>query len=263
MCADVARKESDAGPRLLAGKVAVVTGGGRGLGQAGALALAAAGARVALLGRSAESLAETAGHIAAAGGEALSLPTDVTREDEIVAAAERVKREWGGTDVLVNNAGTALVRPFLDLDTASLRSLLELNVVAPMVCARVFGAQMIARRWGRVINMASIVGLVGEANLAAYSASKGALIAWTRELAVEWARHEITVNALAPGYFRTDLNAKALDDPEIGERMLKKIPLRRAGKPAELGPLLVYLASEASGFMTGSVLVIDGGQVAR
>lgn len=261
MCADVAK--SDTVHQPLAGKVAVVTGGGRGLGQAGALALAAAGAKVALLGRSAAALTETAAQITRAGGVALALPTDVTREDEVVAAAEAVQREWGATEVLFNNAGTALVRPFLDLDTPSLRGLLELNVVAPMVCARVFGAQMIGRRWGRVINMASIVGLVGEANLAAYSASKGALIAWTRELAVEWARHNITVNALAPGYFRTDLNAKALDDPEIGERMLKKIPLRRAGNPAELGPLLVYLASEASGFMTGSVLVIDGGQVAR
>ena len=111
--------------------------------------------------------------------------------------------------------------------------------------------------------MASIAGMVGEPNLAVYSASKGALIALTKALAIEWARYGVTVNALAPGYFRTDLNAQALDNPEVADRLLKKIPLRRAGEPAELAPLLVYLASEDSAFMTGSVLVIDGGQVAR
>jgi len=136
-------------------------------------------------------------------------------------------------------------------------------LVGALLTARIFGAQMTERRWGRLINMASIAGMVGEPNLAVYSASKGALIALTKALAIEWARYGVTVNALAPGYFRTDLNAQALDNPEVADRLLKKIPLRRAGEPAELAPLLVYLASEDSAFMTGSVLVIDGGQVAR
>jgi NAD(P)-dependent dehydrogenase (short-subunit alcohol dehydrogenase family) len=122
---------------------------------------------------------------------------------------------------------------------------------------------MVAQRKGTVINVASVAGLGGEADLTAYCASKGAVIAFTKALAVEWARHKITVNAIAPGYFRTDLNKKALDDVAIGPRIVGNIPLRRVGQPEELGPLVVYLASDAAAFMTGSVVVLDGGQMAK
>ena len=247
----------------LAGRTAVVTGAGRGLGRAAALALAEAGARLMLLGRTAEPLLAVAAQIRAAGGTAETLSTDVTDESQVERAAAVVSDRLGGADILVNNAGEAPVGPLLQTRAADIERLLRLNVVGAMTCARLFGAQMVQKRSGRVINIASVVGLTGETNTCLYAASKGALIAFSRTLAVEWARHGITVNAVAPGYFRTDLNAAALDDPEVGERLLKKIPLRRVGQPAELGPLLVYLSSDASAFMTGSVLVIDGGQVAR
>lgn len=247
----------------LSGRTAVVTGAGRGLGRAAALALAGAGARLALLGRTAATLQAVAREIGAAGGTAEAIATDITDETQLERAVAQVNERLGGADILINNAGEAPVGPLLQTRAADIEKLLRLNVVAAMSCARLFGAGMVEKRRGRVINIASVVGLSGESNTCLYAASKGALIAFSRTLAVEWARYGITVNAVAPGYFRTDLNAAALDDPEVGERLLKKIPLRRVGQPAELGPLLVYLSSDASAFMTGSVLVIDGGQVAR
>jgi len=247
----------------LGGRTAVVTGAGRGLGRAAALALAQAGARLALLGRTEASLLAVAQTIRAAGGTAEAIVTDITVEAQVERAAGLVSDRLGGADILINNAGEAPVGPLLQTRAADIERLLGLNVVAAMTCARMFGAHMMQKGGGRVINIASVVGLTGETNTSVYAASKGALIAFSRTLAVEWARHGITVNAVAPGYFRTDLNAAALDDPQVGERLLKKIPLRRVGQPAELGPLLVYLSSDASAFMTGSVLVIDGGQVAR
>jgi 2-deoxy-D-gluconate 3-dehydrogenase len=247
----------------LAGRTAVVTGAGRGLGRAAALALAQAGARLALLGRTAATLDRVGDEIRAAAGQAETILTDVTDEAQVERAGAQVRERLGGADILVNNAGEAPVGPLLKTRAADIEALLRLNVVGAMTCARVFGAHMVEKGAGRVINIASVVRLTGESNTSLYAASKGALIAFSRTLAVEWARHGITVNAVAPGYFRTDLNAQALDNPEVGERLLKKIPLRRVGQPAELGPLLVYLSSDASAFMTGSVLVIDGGQVAR
>jgi 2-deoxy-D-gluconate 3-dehydrogenase len=226
-------------------------------------ALAHAGADVALLGRSAEALAEAKREVEALGRKALALPTDVTVEKEVDEAAESVIEDFGHVDILVNNAGIAKVAPLIEMSYADLRATVDTNVIGVVLCARAFGAHMVAARKGRVINMASIAGLGGEADLSAYSASKGAVIAFTRALAVEWARHNVTVNAIAPGYFRTDMNASAIDDPVIGTKMLRHIPLKRVGQPEELGPLVVYLASEQSAFMTGSVLVIDGGQTAR
>jgi NAD(P)-dependent dehydrogenase (short-subunit alcohol dehydrogenase family) len=247
----------------LDGKVAVVTGGGRGLGQAAACALAEAGADVALLARSAEELASTARTIEEMGRRVLTLPTDVTQENAVEEAAEAVVEAFGRVDILVNNAGVAHVAPLLELTLADLRRVLDVNIVGAILCARAFGAHMVAQRKGTVINVASISGLAGEPEVTAYSASKGALIAFTKSLAIEWARHGVTVNAVAPGYFRTDLNKKALDDVQIGPKIVKHIPLRRVGQPEELGPLVVYLASDAAAFMTGSVVVLDGGQLAR
>jgi 2-deoxy-D-gluconate 3-dehydrogenase len=241
----------------------VVTGGGRGLGRAAALALADAGAEVALLARSREQIEAGAQAIAAHHGRAIAVQCDVADEQSVARAARTVVDRLGRVDVLINNAGVAPVAPLLDLDLADLRYTLEVNVIGTFVCAREFGAQMVAQGSGRVINIASIAGLSGEAELTAYCATKGAVIAFTRALALEWARHGVTVNAIAPGYFRTDLNREAIDDAKVGAKILEHIPLRRVGKPEEIGPLVVYLASDAAAFMTGSVIVLDGGQLAR
>jgi 2-deoxy-D-gluconate 3-dehydrogenase len=248
----------------LDGKVAVVTGGGRGLGAAAASALAAAGADVALLARSLAEVEATAREIEAAHRrKALAVECDVADEASVEEAASLVLAAFGRVDVLVNNAGMAAVAPLLDLELAQLRRIMDVNVIGCFLCARAFGAHMVAQRKGTVINIASVAGLGGEADLTAYCASKGAVIAFTKALAIEWARHNVTVNAIAPGYFRTDLNKQALDHVQIGPKIVGAIPLRRVGQPEELGPLVVYMASDAAAFMTGSVVVLDGGQLAR
>ncbi|MDB4965064.1 MAG: 2-deoxy-D-gluconate 3-dehydrogenase [Myxococcales bacterium] len=248
----------------LDGKVAVVTGGGRGLGAAAAWALAEAGADVALLARSEDQIIATAREIEdATGRKILSCACDVTDENSVEEAASLVIATYGRIDVLVNNAGIAPVAPLLDLELLELRRVLDVNVVGSFLCARAFGAHMVAQRKGTVINMASVAGLGGEAELTAYCASKHAVVGLTKALALEWARHNVTVNAIAPGYFRTDLNKHALDDVKIGPKIVGHIPLRRVGQPEELGPLIVYLASDAAAYMTGTVVVLDGGQLAR
>jgi 2-deoxy-D-gluconate 3-dehydrogenase len=247
----------------LDGKVAVVTGAGRGLGRAIAVCLAEAGASVALIARSESELAEVAREVEAQGRKVLALPLSVGDENAVEKAAEKVIEAFGRVDVLVNNAGIARVAPLLELTLADLRETLDVNLVGAFLCARAFGAHMIAQRRGKVINIASISGLIGEPDLSAYSASKGALMSFTRALAAEWARHNVTVNAIAPGYFRTDLNKAALDNVDIGPKIVGKIPLKRVGQPEELGPLVAYLASDESAFITGSVFVIDGGQTAK
>lgn len=248
----------------LDGKVAIVTGGGRGLGAAAAWALAEAGADVALLARSEDQIVATAREIEdATGRKALAIGCDVSDEVSVDDAASLAVATFGRIDILVNGAGIAPVGPLLDFELAGLRRVLDVNVIGCFLCARAFGAHMVAQRKGTVINIASVAGLAGEPELTAYAASKGAIIAFTKALAIEWARHNVTVNAIAPGYFRTDLNKVALDDVKIGPKIVGHIPLRRVGQPEEIGPLVVYMASDAAAFMTGAVVVLDGGQLAR
>jgi NAD(P)-dependent dehydrogenase (short-subunit alcohol dehydrogenase family) len=247
----------------LDGKIAVVTGAGRGLGAAAARSLAEAGADVAVLARNKDELEAIAADIEAHGRQALPITVDVTNEAEVEAAADHVVAIFKRADILVNNAGQAVTGPLLELDVAELRRLFEVNVFGSFMCARAFGAHMVAQRKGTVINVGSIAGLGGEAELTAYSATKGAIVSFTQSLAIEWARHNVTVNCIAPGYIRTDLNKRALDDPQIGPKLVQRIPLRRVGQPEEFGPLVAYLASDLAAYMTGSVIVFDGGQTAR
>ncbi len=246
----------------LDGRVALVTGASRGLGRAMALALAEAGADVALMARSREALEDTASAVTALGRRALALPADVTVEDQVENAVARAVDAYGGVDVLVNNSGVAVVKPLVDTTPAEWRRVLETNLTGAFNCCRAVGPGMIARRRGKIVNVASVLGARGLSGYAAYSASKGGLLALTRALAVEWARHNIQVNAIAPGWFVTSMNEDAFADPGIRDRLLRDVPARRTGRPEELGALVVYLASSASDYVTGEVVFVDGGLTA-
>ncbi len=246
----------------LNGRVALVTGASRGLGRAMALALAEAGADLGLLARSRDDLEETAAAARSLGRTAVVRPVDVASPVEAERAVEDVTGVFGRIDVLVNNSGIAVVKPLVETTLEDWRAVLDTNLTAAFALCRAVGRGMIARRRGKVINVASVLGARGLPGYTAYSASKGGLIALTRTLAVEWARHNIQVNAIAPGWFGTSMNAHAFADEKLRERLLRDVPARRTGKPEELGPLVVYLASAASDFMTGETIFIDGGQLA-
>jgi 2-deoxy-D-gluconate 3-dehydrogenase len=249
----------DAGGAL-AGRIALVTGAGRGLGVAIALALADAGAAVACAARAPEAGEATARAIRERGGKAAAVVLDVTRSEQVTAAVAETARALGDIDVLVNNAGVVLDTPTLEVSDAEWETVLTTNLTASFRLARAVAPGMIARGRGKIVNVGSMYGLLGVPRYAAYCASKAGVDGLTRSLAVEWARHGIQVNCVAPGYMNTDIPRAALADPRTRERFLAKIPARRIGEPAEIGPLVVYLASSASDYMTGQTLYLDGGQ---
>jgi len=240
----------------------VVTGASRGLGRAMARALAEAGARVALAGRSKPDLEATAQLIEDAGGRALVMPTDVTRYADLEALMEGAVREFGGLDIVVNNAGIARVTPFADATADDWRAIVDVNLTGVFNGCRAAAPHLIARRAGKAINLASALGAVGLPGYSLYAATKGGVIALTRALGVEWARHNVQVNAIAPGWFVTEMNEQAFSDPRINERLTRDIPMRRTGRLDEIGPLVVLLASAGSDFMTGQTVFLDGGHSA-
>jgi 2-deoxy-D-gluconate 3-dehydrogenase len=226
------------------------------------VALAAAGAAVVVAARDRRELDVTAGLVARAGTQAVAIPTDVAQYREVEALMDGAVERLGRLDVVVNNAGVARVAPLAELDPEDWRHVLDVNLTGVFHGCRAAAKHLIGQQAGKVINLASVLGAVGLAGYTAYGASKGGVIALTRTLGVEWARHNIQVNAIAPGWFATDMSAPAFDDPRINERLTRDIPSRRRGQPEEIGPLAVYLASAASDYMTGQTLFIDGGRVA-
>ena len=246
----------------LDGRAAIVTGASRGLGRAMALALAGAGADVALAARAIPELEETARAIEKLGRRALVVPTDVTVYSQVETLVESAAVALGRLDIVVNNSGIATVMPAAEMPPEDFRRTVEVNLVGVFNGCRAAAGRLIAQKSGKIINVASVVGALGMPGYAAYSASKGGVIALTRTLAVEWARHNIQVNAMAPGWFVTDMNSRAFDDPKLRERLLRDVPARRTGRIEEIGPLVVYLASPASDFMTGQTVFLDGGHSA-
>ncbi|MBI3634781.1 MAG: 3-oxoacyl-ACP reductase FabG [Candidatus Rokubacteria bacterium] len=248
----------------LSGRVAVVTGASRGLGRAIALAFAESGADVALAARSTRDLDETARLVQGAGGRAIVVPTDVRDYPQVDRLMQRAVAELGRLDIVVNNSGVVTVAPLTELTAADWQTMLDVNLTGTFNGCKAAAPHLIARRAGKIINLSSVMAGVGLSGYAAYSATKGGVISFTRSLGVEWARHNVQVNAIAPGWFATDMSAPAFggDNPTVSERLLRDIPARRIGRPEEIGPLAVYLASAASDFMTGQTLCLDGGHTA-
>jgi 2-deoxy-D-gluconate 3-dehydrogenase len=244
----------------LEGRVAIVTGASRGLGRAAALALVAEGARVLAVARSTGDLEELR---AEASGAITVATCDMEDLAQVAALPELAIDVFGRLDVVVNNAGIAPAGAFSEQDDALWQHVFAVNVFAPVALARAAAPHFFAQGSGKIVNVASTSGLLGKPTLVAYSASKGAVLQFTKALAGEWASRGVQVNAIAPGAFATDAQSAVLASEEITARRLRKIPAGRMGAPEEIGPLVCLLASPASQFITGAVFVSDGGESSK
>lgn len=241
------------------GKVALVTGAAAGLGNAMAKALAEAGATVVLAGHSIES-AETASHeIEQLGGKVLPLQVNVENADSVQAMIDRTVAELGTLDILVNNAGINRRGPIVEMSEEDWDATINVNLKGTFLCCRAAGPILLAKNYGKVINIASLLGSVALPGRSPYASSKGGVIQLTKVLALEWAKHRINVNAIGPGYFATKLNRKLMDDPEVYNDLTSRIPMGYWADPADLGGSVIFLASAASDYITGQVLWVDGG----
>jgi NAD(P)-dependent dehydrogenase (short-subunit alcohol dehydrogenase family) len=248
----------------LADRRALVTGGARGLGRVMAEALAEAGAQVAITSRLIESARDAASEIAeATGAHVVGFEVDVTSAADVTRLADEVEAALGPVDVLVNNAGVNIRGASETLAEADWDAVLDTNVKGPFLLSRALGPRMAARGWGRIINLGSILSVIALPGRAPYAASKAAVANLTRVLALEWAPHGVTVNAICPGPFGTEMNRQLLNDPEKYAAFVAKIPMGRWGHLDEIKGAAVFLASNASSFVTGSLLFVDGGWTAQ
>ncbi|HZU01379.1 MAG TPA: glucose 1-dehydrogenase [Ktedonobacteraceae bacterium] len=248
----------------LDGRVALITGGNRGLGFAMAQALAEAGADVVVTSRQQEKAHESAAALArTTGRRALGLAVDVTSAEQVESMVQAVVKEFGHIDILVNNAGINIRKPIEEFDENSWDLVQDTNLKAPFLCSRAVARFMKEQRYGRVINLSSMLGMVALPERSAYCSSKGGLLQLTKVLALEWASYNITVNALCPGPFATELNIPVMNNPQASQFFLNHIALGRWGQPEEIKGAIIFLASKASSFMTGAALVVDGGWTAE
>jgi len=246
----------------LEGKVAVVTGGTSGIGRALSIGLADAGAHVIATARRPQQVDETAGEIEARGRQTLRITSDVCDRESLGQVLAATLSTFGKVDILVNCAGRIMRAPTMTLQEQEWAEILDTNLTGTLRACQVFGRPMLEKGYGRIVNIASLNSFVALKEVAAYAASKSGVASLTRSLAVEWSKRGIGVNAIAPGVFRTELNAKLLDSTPRGQELLMRTPMGRFGKTEELVGAAIFLASDASSFVTGQVLVVDGGFLA-
>ncbi|MFC1825240.1 SDR family NAD(P)-dependent oxidoreductase [Thermodesulfobacteriota bacterium] len=243
-------------------KTAIVTGAGRGLGRAMAEALSEAGAAVVIADKREQNIDETVKLIKSSGGKAIGIRCDVSNSESVKAMVEQTIQDLDHIDILVNNAGIARRIPLLEMTEENWNKMLSVNLTGLFNCCRAVGLHMVSQRYGKIINIASTSGIEGEKGYTCYTATKAGVILFTKSLALEWAQHNINVNAIGPGWFHTPMTDPLTKDPVRFEEIMRCIPKGRFAKPKEIGPLVVFLASEASDFMTGSITIMDGGQLA-
>lgn len=246
----------------LEGKVAVITGGTSGIGRAMSLGLAEAGADVIATARRQQQVDETADAIEAIGRKTLRIASDVCDRASLETVYTETLKAFGKIDILINCAGRIKRTPTLTVPEEEWTSIIDTNLTGTLRACQIFAPSMLERGYGRIINIASLNSFVALSEVAAYAASKAAVMSLTRSLAVEWSKKGVTVNAIAPGVFRTELNAQLLDSTPRGQELLMRTPMGRFGKTEELIGAAIYLASDASSFVTGQTLVVDGGFLA-